>query len=172
VEAIEPLLHVDDVYESQFGALACSEGGDVERLGAARRRPNPRSRYYRGARLAMSTKLLLLGQSLSGRDLGEAQLTGGIICLPIEESSMNSRSSQHTIRDFLAGIPGLRLAYLFGSRVDGSVGPLSDYDVAVLAVERNLEIAAQCLHRYQPSDHLPREGGQAPRLLRGDSQTW
>lgn len=46
---------------------------------------------------------------------------------------MNSRSSQHTIRDFLAGIPGVRLAYLFGSRVDGTVGPLSDYDVAVLA---------------------------------------
>lgn len=32
----------------------------------------------------------------------------------------------------LARFPEVRLAYLFGSRVDGRVGPLSDYDFAVL----------------------------------------
>ena len=45
---------------------------------------------------------------------------------------MSGEMSRHRIRDVLARVRGLRLAYLFGSRVDGPTGPLSDYDLAVL----------------------------------------
>ncbi|MFC1857292.1 nucleotidyltransferase domain-containing protein [Thermodesulfobacteriota bacterium] len=36
------------------------------------------------------------------------------------------------IIDVLKSVTGVRLIYLFGSRVDGNVGPLSDYDLGVL----------------------------------------
>ena len=35
------------------------------------------------------------------------------------------------IIDILKSVPGIRLVYLFGSRIDGNVGPLSDYDLGV-----------------------------------------
>jgi predicted nucleotidyltransferase len=36
------------------------------------------------------------------------------------------------LMDVLTGLPEIRLVYLFGSRVEGDVGPMSDYDFAVL----------------------------------------
>ena len=36
------------------------------------------------------------------------------------------------IREAVEAIPEIQLAYLFGSQVTGEVGPLSDYDIAVL----------------------------------------
>lgn len=44
----------------------------------------------------------------------------------------SDRQSQQKISELLAGIPGVILAYLFGSQVEGAIGPLSDYDVAIL----------------------------------------
>jgi predicted nucleotidyltransferase len=45
---------------------------------------------------------------------------------------MNKQLTRDKLRDVLAHIPEVRLAYLFGSQVDGPVGPLSDYDLGVL----------------------------------------
>jgi predicted nucleotidyltransferase len=43
--------------------------------------------------------------------------------------------TREKLKDILAPVPEVGLVYLFGSRVDGTVGPLSDYDLGVL-VER------------------------------------
>jgi predicted nucleotidyltransferase len=67
------------------------------------------------------------------------------------------------LRSLCASTDAVRLSYVFGSQVEGATGPLSDVDVGVLvdedalvdptasrarlahdAVERNLEVAAQC----------------------------
>ncbi|MHB0878537.1 MAG: type VII toxin-antitoxin system MntA family adenylyltransferase antitoxin [Anaerolineae bacterium] len=45
---------------------------------------------------------------------------------------MDTTVAETTIVRTLRAHPEVRLAYLYGSRVDGTVGPLSDYDVAVL----------------------------------------
>ncbi len=36
------------------------------------------------------------------------------------------------LRPVIADVPAVTLAYLFGSRAEGNIGPLSDYDIAVL----------------------------------------
>lgn len=36
------------------------------------------------------------------------------------------------IEDLISHYPGIKLAYLFGSQIKGDIGPLSDYDIAVL----------------------------------------
>jgi predicted nucleotidyltransferase len=46
------------------------------------------------------------------------------------------------LRDFFAGLPEVRLAYLFGSLARGAAGPLSDVDVAVLADREAVEADA------------------------------
>jgi predicted nucleotidyltransferase len=38
-----------------------------------------------------------------------------------------------TLKEVVANLPGADLVYLFGSQVDGNVGPMSDWDLAVLA---------------------------------------
>lgn len=41
------------------------------------------------------------------------------------------------ITDILEEYPAVKLGYVFGSRARGDVGPLSDYDIAVYAEERD-----------------------------------
>jgi predicted nucleotidyltransferase len=50
--------------------------------------------------------------------------------------------------DILADFPEISLVYLFGSRVAGQVGPMSDYDVAILvdSPDENLTIQARFQH--------------------------
>ncbi|MEK7125409.1 MAG: nucleotidyltransferase domain-containing protein [Patescibacteria group bacterium] len=42
------------------------------------------------------------------------------------------------VKETLAKYPAVKLAYLFGSRARNEAGPLSDYDFAVYAEERDL----------------------------------
>lgn len=61
---------------------------------------------------------------------------------------MGNRSIENRIRSVLAGCPGLKLVYLFGSQVDGQPGPGSDYDFGVL-IRQGLEVSdlrAQLAH--------------------------
>lgn len=45
------------------------------------------------------------------------------------------------IKLIFAGYPGIKLAYLFGSRVDDkAIGPLSDYDFAIYLEEKDAKI--------------------------------
>jgi len=48
---------------------------------------------------------------------------------------MGLERSTVALQQALARTPEVKLAYLFGSRVGGNIGPLSDYDVAVLLEE-------------------------------------
>jgi predicted nucleotidyltransferase len=45
---------------------------------------------------------------------------------------MYEQELQEAVRESLADLPNVNLVYLFGSRVDGWVGPLSDYDLGVV----------------------------------------
>lgn len=49
------------------------------------------------------------------------------------------------LRPVIADVPAVALAYLFGSRAEGSVGPLSDYDIAAL-LDREADHEAIRLH--------------------------
>jgi len=48
------------------------------------------------------------------------------------KSNKNLEILRQAILDNLAHVPEVALVYLFGSQVEGHVGPLSDYDLAVL----------------------------------------
>ena len=48
----------------------------------------------------------------------------------------------------LAGVPGLRLAYLFGSRARGGGRPESDYDVAALVRDEDVDDADAWLRTF------------------------
>jgi len=50
--------------------------------------------------------------------------------------SMTNEQLEH-IHTLLASYPAVKLGYLFGSRVNGKTGPLSDYDFAFYADERD-----------------------------------
>jgi len=52
---------------------------------------------------------------------------------------MNRRLIRDRLRDVLIHLPEVRLVYLFGSQVDGPVGPSSDLDLGVL-VERGQDM--------------------------------
>jgi predicted nucleotidyltransferase len=45
---------------------------------------------------------------------------------------MNSQVLRDQLQTILPSVPEVSLVYLFGSQVDGEVGPLSDYDLGVL----------------------------------------
>jgi predicted nucleotidyltransferase len=45
-----------------------------------------------------------------------------------------------SLRDYFARVEQVSLAYLFGSRAGGEVGPLSDYDFGVLAAGPSVEL--------------------------------
>ena len=45
---------------------------------------------------------------------------------------MNSQALRDQLQTVLPSVPEVSLVYLFGSQVDGEVGPLSDYDLGVL----------------------------------------
>ena len=45
---------------------------------------------------------------------------------------MDTLALLEQLRPVIPGAPAAALAYLFGSRAEGNVGPLSDYDIAVL----------------------------------------
>ncbi len=45
---------------------------------------------------------------------------------------MNAQALPHELSPIIRRTSGVRLAYLFGSQVEGCAGPMSDYDVAVL----------------------------------------
>jgi predicted nucleotidyltransferase len=45
---------------------------------------------------------------------------------------MDAKSVQDKLSTILASLEGVRLVYLFGSQVEGSPGPMSDYDLGVL----------------------------------------
>jgi len=49
------------------------------------------------------------------------------------QNDKNIEILRTTIPDILQYVPEIALVYLFGSRAEGHVGPLSDYDLAVLA---------------------------------------
>jgi predicted nucleotidyltransferase len=45
---------------------------------------------------------------------------------------MNVQALKDDLATIVAGVSGVRLVYLFGSQVEGSLGPMSDYDLGVL----------------------------------------
>jgi uncharacterized protein len=45
---------------------------------------------------------------------------------------MDAHGLQDELAGIVAGLPVIRLIYLFGSRVGGEIGPLSDHDFAIL----------------------------------------
>jgi predicted nucleotidyltransferase len=45
---------------------------------------------------------------------------------------MNAQALKDKLPTIVASLKGVRLVYLFGSQVEGSPGPMSDYDLAVL----------------------------------------
>lgn len=45
---------------------------------------------------------------------------------------MNTQALREKLSAILASLKGVRLVYLFGSQVEGSPGPMSDYDLGVL----------------------------------------
>ena len=45
------------------------------------------------------------------------------------------------LSNILSNFPEINLVYLFGSRVTGQIGPMSDYDVAIQVEVRNDEDA-------------------------------
>jgi len=62
---------------------------------------------------------------------------------------MNAQMLKEILPDILSDLPQVHLVYLFGSRVEGNIGPLSDYDLAVL-VERTADedqILARLTHK-------------------------
>lgn len=48
--------------------------------------------------------------------------------------------------NYLASEPKVSLAYLFGSQADGTVGPLSDYDLGVLVERPSAELRYRLCH--------------------------
>jgi len=46
--------------------------------------------------------------------------------------------TSESLSDLFAGFPEVKLAYFFGSRSQGTEGPLSDYDFAVYVDERDV----------------------------------
>jgi predicted nucleotidyltransferase len=46
--------------------------------------------------------------------------------------NMNGQDLFDELRAKISGISGINLVYLFGSRLSGNIGPMSDYDLAVL----------------------------------------
>jgi predicted nucleotidyltransferase len=51
------------------------------------------------------------------------------------QDDKNIENLRKTIPDILHYVPEIALVYLFGSQAEGHVGPLSDYDLGVLADE-------------------------------------
>ena len=45
---------------------------------------------------------------------------------------MDVQALQHELSTILPGLEGVCLVYLFGSQVEGNLGPMSDYDLALL----------------------------------------
>lgn len=58
---------------------------------------------------------------------------------------MDARALVEQLRPVIADAPAVALAYLFGSRAEGNVGPLSDYDIAAL-LDRDADHEAIRLH--------------------------
>jgi uncharacterized protein len=56
---------------------------------------------------------------------------------------MNEQLSQSILQQIVTSFPAISLIYLFGSRVDGKLGPMSDYDFAILvdhdALDKNMQ---------------------------------
>ena len=57
---------------------------------------------------------------------------------------MYEQELQEAGRESLAGLPNVNLVYLFGSRADGWVGPLSDYDLGVV-LDRVQDAPQSCM---------------------------
>ena len=51
---------------------------------------------------------------------------------------MNAQFLREELSDILSDLQGISLVYLFGSRVQGRLGPMSDYDLGVL-IDRALD---------------------------------
>jgi predicted nucleotidyltransferase len=45
---------------------------------------------------------------------------------------MNVQTLKDDLSIIMAGLSGVRLVYLFGSQIEGSLGPMSDYDLGLL----------------------------------------
>lgn len=61
---------------------------------------------------------------------------------------MNARLLESTVQEIVGSFPAISLVYLFGSRVEGKLGPMSDYDFAILMDHgtTNGEMQAQLTH--------------------------
>lgn len=57
---------------------------------------------------------------------------------------MYEQELQEAVRESLADLPNVNLVYLFGSRVDGWVGPRSDYDLGVV-LDRVQDAPQSCM---------------------------
>jgi len=51
-----------------------------------------------------------------------------------------------SLRNYLDSEPQVSLAYLFGSQADGTVGPLSDYDLGVLVEQPSADVRYRLSH--------------------------
>ncbi|MBS3762888.1 MAG: nucleotidyltransferase domain-containing protein [Planctomycetes bacterium] len=58
----------------------------------------------------------------------------------------NPQTSKNEIGGYFADCPEVALAYLFGSRADGSAAPSSDYDFGVLLIP---DAAPDCRYRIE-----------------------
>jgi predicted nucleotidyltransferase len=54
--------------------------------------------------------------------------------------------SLHRLIRYLSGAEEILLAYLFGSQADGTAGPQSDYDIALLVRQPSLALQARLVH--------------------------
>ncbi len=57
----------------------------------------------------------------------------------------------------LADVPGISLVYLFGSRVSGRIGPMSDYDAAIFVDIEQDSLSIQTRFQYEVSKLLGTE---------------
>jgi predicted nucleotidyltransferase len=62
---------------------------------------------------------------------------------------MDRESLIHLTRQYLSGDADIQLAYLFGSRVNGTLGPMSDIDLGVLFVNKGDLLSMQSQLSYR-----------------------
>jgi predicted nucleotidyltransferase len=71
---------------------------------------------------------------------------------------MNARLLTTNVQEIVAEFPAISLIYLFGSQVDGKLGPMSDYDFAILMDHgtTNGKMQAQLTHLLGGQVGVPR----------------